>query len=362
MSQRIYLLAVVFVAITLSACGSKNSGSALQSFLAPAFTHADVARAVPIIDLHCDTLLDVQRSGVSVFDSDSVEVSLPHVTKGLTGAQFFAAWIAPENASNGFARANQLIDAFYKLEKAYQQNVKFSGDTKGLEENFAAHKFTGFLGIEGGEAVGTDINNVNHFFNRGVRYMTLTWNSHNAIADAAQDNDKPWKGLSPYGEKVVQRMNDLGMMVDVSHGSDDTVRAALKTSRAPIIASHSNAYALRAHFRNLKDELIKGVCDKGGVIGINFYDSFLTSRGSATSKDIANHIDYIAKIGGVDCVALGSDYDGGINPPTDLPNPGEIATLTKELINRHYTQEQIEKIYSRNVQRILATVAAAAVH
>lgn len=319
---------------------------------APTFTHQDLARDSIILDLHSDALDKIYKSGgnVGLFGTGTLQTGLPNLKKGGVKAQFFAIW---ERPGDGIPQAEIMIGLFYQMIARYSRDLAFAGSIEDLERNAAAGKISAFLAIEGGEAIGKDLNKLDYFFQKGVRYMTLTWNHTNLIADAAKDARQPYRGLSPFGRQVVARMNKLGMMVDVSHTSARVVKDVLAISKAPIIASHSDAASLCPSPRNLSDQLIREICSCDGVIGVNYYSPFLVSRGRATVKDVANHIDRMVKVGGIDCVALGSDFDGDIIAPIGLQNAGQLGNLTAELIRRGYTREQIEKIYWRNVARVL---------
>jgi membrane dipeptidase len=217
----------------------------------------------------------------------------------------------------------------------------------------AAGKISAFLGIEGGEAIANDINNIDYFYNNGVRYMSLTWNKSNRLAEAAMAPRKTYHGLTALGVQIVKRMNQVGMIIDISHASGATVSDILKISRAPIIASHSCCNALRRHPRNLTDNQIKAICAGGGIIGMNFHRKHLTAKNKATVSDVANHLDHLVKVGGISCAALGSDFDGDIVTPVGLENIGKLSNLTQELIKRGYKKEDIEKIYGLNFLNFL---------
>jgi len=308
-----------------------------------------------ILDLHSDILTAIYKSRtLAQFENLKMHSSLPHLKEGGINAQFFAVWVPP---GYGFKRADSMIRLFYQMLDNYSGDMAFAGSNKEIRRNCAMGKISALLGIEGGgEAIGADINNIDYFYNNGVRYMSLTWNKSNRLADAAMDKRKPHNGLSPLGKQAVQRMNQLGMIIDVSHASSATVEDILKLSRDPIIASHSCCYSLRRHPRNLTDNQIKAICLAGGVIGVSFHRKHLTAKNKATVSDVANHIDHLKKTGGLACVALGSDFDGDIIPPVGLENAGKLSNLTKELVKRGYSEEEIEQIYGQNILRVLQKV------
>ncbi len=353
-------LGLFIFAITFCGCGDFSSERGGLKGIEEGLTgpsHEEIAAAIPIIDLHADTVLYLASSNPASISSSKLEAGLVNLQKGRYGAQVYVAWVAPEYRPTGFKRANALIDTLQKVVGGNPSTMAISKNAKEIEQRFGEKKISAILGIEGGEAIHEDLNNLDYFYNRGVRYMTLTWNSHNAIADASQDSEMPWNGLSPFGEKVIKRMNELGMLVDISHTSDATVEDVVTISQDPIIASHSNSFTLCDHPRNLRDDLIKKICERGGVIGVNFNTGFLvTGASSTTVKNLANHIDKIVQLGSIECPALGSDFDGSIRPPQDLSNASQLSNLTKELVKRGYSAADIEKIYGRNILRILKLV------
>jgi membrane dipeptidase len=340
----------VLPAILLGA-DMKKSGTKLLAD----FTPADISREAVIIDLHSDALDRMYWAGkdVALFGKNKLQSGLPALKRGGIKAQFFAIWEKPNQKKR---YADELVALFFKMLDAYSADLAFAGSVADLKRNLAAGKISAFLAIEGGEAIGDDLARLDYFYGKGVRYMTLTWNHNNLIADSAKEAKRSGGGLTPFGRKVVARMNELGMMVDVSHVSDQTVRDVLALSRAPVIASHSDCFALKRHPRNLKDELIRGVCASGGVIGVNYHRTFLVTRRAARVSDVADQIDHVVKTGGMGCAALGSDFDGGIFPPRDLMNAGQLENLSAELIRRGYTRDDIEKIYGRNVMRVMSEV------
>jgi membrane dipeptidase len=316
--------------------------------------HDKIAAESIIIDLHNDAVTQIyEREDLSLFDGRELEASLPHLLDGGLKAAFFAVW-TPEDEGPGYE--DDLIETFFTLLDGRRDEILFAADSGDLEKNVAQNKLSAFLAVEGGAALAGDLDRLDYLYARGARYMTLTWNQSNDIADAAKDRKKPNSGLSPFGERVVKRMNGLGMIVDVSHVSDQAVDDVLAVSEDPVIASHSNCYAVRRHYRNLKDRHIAGICETGGVIGVNFHGTFLKRGRPAVISDVVDHIDHVVKIGGVDCVALGSDFDGRIKPPKGLKNMGELENLTEELTRRGYSEGDIKKIYGLNFIRVLKRV------
>ena len=211
-------------------------------------------------------------------------------------------------------------------------------------------------GIENGYALAGDIDLVDRFAGQGIVYITLCHNGHNDICDSASGQENPEHGgLSEFGRKVVERMNRNGVLVDVSHASEKTFYDAIETSGAPIVASHSSVWNLCRHRRNLKDEQIKLLAEKGGVMGICFYDCFLAEGREATVKDIVEHIKYVKNLVGVDHVGIGTDFDGG-GGVKGCNNSAEMICLTRELLREGFSEEDIIKILGGNFLRVMKDV------
>jgi membrane dipeptidase len=320
----------------------------------PPVTHESITQSSIIIDLHNDVLTQLyERKNPALFEGEELEMSWPRLKRSGLSASIFAAWIPLEF---GPGEEDALIELFYEMIYKHREEMAFAASYADLERNRAEGKFSAFLAIEGGQGIGQDLRRLDYYYNRGVRYMTLVWNVTHWICDSARDPHKPYGGLSPFGRQVVKRMNELGMIIDVSHASDATVDDVLALSTDPIIASHSNCRAVHNHPRNLTDKHIQALCQGGGVIGMNFFDLFLTSRRPARIDDVIKHIDHLVQVGGIDCVALGSDFDGKIHPPADLRNISELENLTAALLKHGYSEDDIKKIYGRNFLRVLRQV------
>jgi membrane dipeptidase len=226
-------------------------------------------------------------------------------------------------------------------------------------------KISAILAIESGQAIENNLNYLRSFYNLGVRIMTLTWKNTD-WADASQDKMKH-NGLTGFGKSVIKEMNKLGMIIDVSHSADKTVMDVLKASSDPIIASHSCAKAISDHPRNLSDKLIKDIAGSGGVLCVNFYSIHLDKRfriehNKKRNPDpplftkVIDHIEHIIKVGGIDAVGLGSDFDGKIIPPKGLEDASKIPKITEALLSRGYLEEEIVKIMGGNCLRVFGQV------
>jgi len=316
---------------------------------------------IPAIDLHCDTVVKkLYPDNIAAFANGDFHVTLAKMKQGSVAGQVFAIWTNARTIPDGYIYANTMIDCFYDFLKAYPNDLAFAGCAQDFEQNRMKGKISAFLSLEGAEPVRT-LDDLNYFYQRGVRMIGLAWNYQTVICDTAFDdperNPTPYQGLSPFGVEAVKRMNQVGILIDVSHASDDTVRDVLAASTDPIVASHSCAAHFMPHYRNLKDELIVGICARGGVIGVIFNPPFLIpDKKNATIAHVADHVEYIARLGGTECVALGSDFDGGIHPPPGLEDSSQIQNLADVLRQRGWTEDKLRKLYFGNFLRLLRQV------
>jgi membrane dipeptidase len=255
-------------------------------------------------------------------------------------------------------------------------------------------KIAALIGIEGGHAIEDSLDKLREFYKLGARYMTLTHSNTNNWADSSGDakrvSVKHHGGLSDFGREVVLEMNRLGMLVDISHVADDTFWDVMATSKAPVIASHSSCRAISPAPRNMSDDMIRALAKKHGVIHINFACSFLNAKiqaegnlrrplqtkygddmdaareatermfSRATLDDVVEHVAHVVKIAGIDAVGLGSDFDGVDCTPVGLEDVGKFPNLTRALLEKRFTPEQIRKIYGENTVRVMREVEAAA--
>jgi len=334
--------------------------------LAEAHAHLNKAKEIhqkaKVFDGHCDTILKIinyKRSLKRTLGKKSTtgHLDIPRMKEGGIDVQVFAVFIEdiykPDRA---LKRALQLIDCFYREIEKNQDDISLVTNYNQIEGVNRAGKIAAILSIEGGEALEGDLGVLRVLYRLGVRLLTLTWNQRNQIADGIGES-RTGSGLTEFGLKVIDEMNDLGMLIDVSHLSETGFWDVIKRSKTPIIASHSNCYALCSHLRNLKDEQIKALTDKDGVIGVTFVPNFLTQeKRKTTVKDVVTHIDYLVEKAGIDYVGLGSDFDGTGGLPLGLGGVDKIPNITMELLNRGYKEGEIEKILGGNFLRVFRKV------
>jgi len=330
--------------------------------LAETNTHLIKAKQIhqkaTVFDGHCDTILEVMKHKRTLEKKSTTgHLDIPRMKEGGIDVQFFAVFIEDiYKPDRSLKRALQLIDCFYREIENNQDDISLVTNYNQIKEANRAGKIAAILSIEGGEALEGDLGVLRVLYRLGVRLLTLTWNQRNQIADGIGES-RTGSGLTEFGLKVIDEMNDLGMLIDVSHLSEAGFWDVVKRSKTPIVASHSNCYALCPHLRNLKDEQIKALADKGGVIGITFVPNFLTQeKRKTTVEDVVKHIDYLVEKVGVDYIGLGSDFDGTGGLPLGLEGVDKIPNITGVLLGRGYKEKDIKKILGENFLRVFKEV------
>ncbi|MFO0970450.1 MAG: membrane dipeptidase, partial [Gemmataceae bacterium] len=329
----------------------------------------------------------------------ALHTDIPRLMKGGVGAQFWSAYVAAETAKDHTAVKQTLeqIDTIHRLIKTYPDTFALALTADDVERIHKEGKIASLIGLEGGHSIDNSLGVLRMLHRLGARYMTLTHSDNLDWADAATDTPR-LKGLSPFGERVVHEMNRLGMLVDISHVSADTMRHVLKVAKAPVIASHSSAFALADHPRNVPDDVLKLVARNRGVVMVNFYPGFITPEGARAMKsmfesyrelqkkypkkeefqeawgawkkahpfprgsvhDVVDHIEHIIKTAGIDHVGLGSDYDGIGSTPKQLDDVSYYPYITQELLSRGYKRDEIVKVLGGNTLRVIREAEAAA--
>ena len=356
-----------------------------------------------VADGHNDVLLRVM-SGRDI-SNRTVEghSDLVRLKEGGVDVQVFSVWMGPEYGfGTAFKRANQMIDSLESIVHRNSEKISIARTASEATELVKQGKIAAVIGVEGGHPIEDSLAYLDQLYKRGMRYMTLTWNNSTSWATSGSDEAKhsetlTHKGLNEFGKQIVRRMNELGVMVDLSHVGEQTFYDAIATSTKPVIVSHSSVYALAPHFRNLKDDEIRTLAKNGGVMCINFYSGFIDStyerrvseirhshralsdsvRRVHKNEDHANdvidsilvkevdavrpplsvlidHIDYVAKLVGVDFVGIGSDFDGISAPPMEMEDVTCLPNITRELVKRGYSDDDIRKILGGNFMRVFA--------
>jgi len=350
-----------------------------------------------VVDGHNDVIIESILPGKDIGKRlKTGHTDIPRLMQGGVDVQVFAVWSDDKKwKNNAFEHANDQIAALEKVINANSNQIELAKNSEDIKRIHQNGKIAAIIGIEGGNMIEESIDNLDSLYNRGARYLTLTWNYNLSWATAAamevKTKGNKGKGLSKKGEEIIRRMNELGMMVDLSHGGRQTFYDVIKITTKPILVSHSNAASLTPHYRNLDDKQLAALKTNGGVVGVNFYSEFLDSNYpkrvkelyenthkptkeskelstgkmysllSAKQQNIANapletvlkHIDYLVNKVGIDHVAIGSDFDGIESPPQGLEDVSKYPTLTKALLQKGYTEKDVSKIMGLNFLRIL---------
>ncbi len=382
----------------------------------PSASSADSPQAIHdsaiVIDTHADT---PQRFLDENFDlGQNTPVSAGHmdlgkIKAGNLGAEFFSIWVEPDFRGHYAKRTMDLIDSVYEQAARHPDRIIMAFTADDIIRAHEQKKFAALMGIEGGHSIENDIRLLREFYRLGVRYMTLTWSNTNEWADSSGDINNPQVkhhgGMTPFGKDVVREMNRLGMMIDISHVSDDTFYQAVQISRAPVIASHSSSRALTNHPRNMTDDMLRAVTKNDGVVMVNFNSGFVDQSYLKASSDpektkqrdveveafkkahphadgspvtydeyaplekkwaaqfprpqltsLIDHIDHVAKVAGIDHVGLGSDFDGITSLPQGIDSVADLPKITLALYERGYNRAQIQKILGGNILRVMRRV------
>ena len=315
-----------------------------------------------ILDSHIDTPSQILRGRNVGIDNPDAHVDFPKMKAGgITGA-FFALYTPPETEPDAATRyAMEMLSATYD---ACDENPDYAAMAFSLDDvaqNEQDGLISVFMGMENAAPIQESLSLLRTFYRLGVSYMTLTHNGDNAVADSAAEG-KRWGGLSPFGREVVAEMNAIGMMIDLSHASDQTFWDVIKLSKAPVIASHSSCRALCSHRRNLTDEMLKALGEKDGYVGINFYPYFLSDKYDEKEswrpgvKEIVDHIDHAVSLAGIDHVGLGSDFDGIEVTPEGVENIARIGEVLEEMRRRGYREEAISKVSGQNLLDVMRRI------
>lgn len=352
-----------------------------------------------ILDTHIDTPYHLKEQWIDLSKPGNLHFNYPAAVQGGLNAVFMAVYTSPSYQENGAKEfADSLVDIILKIEQAWPDLFAICATPDEIRNCAASEKIALAMGMENGAPLEGNLENLRYFFERGIRYITLTHSEWNHICDSSYDPDKHWNGLSPFGEKLIPEMNRLGMMIDISHVSDATYYQVLELSEAPVIASHSACRHFTPDFeRNMSDKMIRILAERKGIIQMNFGSLFvnnghriasdvmaealedhLKSNGYETRSDeahkfveqyrkshqipeatvagVADHVDHIVELVGIDYVGIGSDFDGVPSVPVGLEDVSGYPNLIAELLRRKYTEQDIRKICGENFLRVWSQI------
>lgn len=314
-----------------------------------------------VVDGHCDTILDLLESKRSFWkENNEGHLDWPRLNKGGVNLQFLALFIQSRYKPYGsLCRVLELLDSFYLLLEESKLNtdkeLKLVLNSKDLLPKLLQETML-LLAVEGGEVLEGKINTLRILYRLGIRSLTLTWNQRNQLANGIDEHDNKG-GLTVFGKEVVREMNNLGMLIDVSHISEAGFWDVLNESKKPVAATHSCCRTLCDHPRNLTDSQLKALKENRGIIGINFYPGFLGTE-KATIEHIFDHIEHAVETAGEDHVGLGSDFDGMNEVPWGMEDVTKLPKLTELMIKRGWKNEYIKKVLGGNFIRVLREVLA----
>ena len=322
---------------------------------------------VPLIDGHND--LPGRIRGIKTSDGDvglydlrqttTGDTDLPRLREGMVGAQFWSVHVDVDDPAPAKQQLEQ-IDIAHRIFEAYPDELEFAGSSSDIQRVFGAGRIASLLGIEGGHVIENSLGALRAFYRAGVRYMGLTHFSNTDWADSGTD-DVVNDGLSPFGEEVVREMNRMGMLVDLAHTSPATMSDALNVAEAPVIFSHAGVMALADHPRNVPDSILRRLRENGGVLMQVFYPPYISVEDSvATISDVADHIEHIRDVAGIDHVGIGSDFDGIPTYVQGLEDVSTFPALFMELARRGWSDEELEKLAGENLLRVMRQTEAVA--
>lgn len=311
------------------------------------------------IDMHCDTLSELMKQKVPGIDVRGMK-------QAGCAAQFFAAFICAGDFASGngawehvdwdkaYPYALEMLERAHKEIADHSDVLSLATKSLDLQENMRNKKVSAFLTVEEGGILDGELKRLEKLYEKGVRLVTLTWNYENCIGYPNSPKAKVMmQGLKPFGFEVIGEMNRRGMVIDVSHLSDGGFWDVIKYSKAPVVASHSNARALCPHPRNLSDEMIRVLAGKGGIAGVNFYPYFLNGKEKAGTDDLLRHIEYMYQLGGEDFIALGTDFDGFHDAVNEIDCATKLPLLYDAMQRRGFHERQMEKFCWGNAKRLI---------
>ncbi len=312
------------------------------------------------IDFHCDTPSAMLQQNQPL-RKNSLKIDIEKLKNGKAIAQFFAMYIDKARSDSVYKSCIEMLENFKYELSLNREDIALCRTYSDLVEAQKESKIGAFLAIEEGEAIEGDLEKLRYFKKEGVSAITLTWNYENALGYPNFQWSYQNRGLKAKGFEVIEVMNEIGMLIDVSHLSDAGFEDVITHSKEPIIATHSNSRAVTNHTRNLTDEQFKKLADNGGVAGLAFSVNFLVEKELIDSSrlakvdDMLEHIKHIRNIAGVDVIALGSDYDGIMNP-VEMRDISQISKLSDRLLKKGFSYDEVEKIFFRNGLRIIEEV------
>ncbi|XP_068059325.1 dipeptidase 1 isoform X1 [Anomalospiza imberbis] len=292
---------------------------------------------------------------------NDTHTNIPKLRQGHVGGQFWSVYVPCETQNKDAVRRTlEQMDVVQRMCDMYPETFACVTDTSGIREAFQRGKVASLIGVEGGHSIDSSLGVLRTLYRLGARYMTLTHSCNTPWADNwlvdTKDEKPVHHGLSPFGKMVVEEMNRLGMIVDLAHVSVDTMKVVLNISKAPVIFSHSSAYSICQHRRNVPDDVLHLVASTGSLVMVNFYNAYVTCSDKAKLSDVADHMDHVKKVAGAQAVGFGGDYDGVTGVPTGLEDVSKYPALVAELLARDWTEEEVKGALAENLLRVFSRV------
>ncbi|KAM9816821.1 dipeptidase 1 [Neosynchiropus ocellatus] len=345
-----------------SACLSLSAGQ--DVFLTRAWT---LMARTPLIDGHNDLPWQLRKqfnnelNKVNLYNLTTTHTNIPKIKEGRLGAQFWSAYVPCDTQYKDAVRQTlEQIDVVHRMCQKYPETFMFAYNSQDIRTAFSMNKTASLIGVEGGHSLDSSLGTLRVMYQLGVRYLTLTHSCNTPWADnwRVDTGTEPSQhdGLSPFGKQLIVEMNRLGMLIDLAHVTVKVMNQVLDMSAAPVIFSHSSAYGVCPHKRNVPDDVLRRVKEKGGIVMINFYNDYVTCSQSAKLSDVADHFDYIKKVGGADIIGFGGDYDGVTRLPEGLEDVSKVPQLVAELLRRNWTDVEVEAALGNNLLRVMKKV------
>ncbi|XP_003969974.2 dipeptidase 1 [Takifugu rubripes] len=357
------MIAPLFLALLASFCSTTSAQDANMD------RALKLMAETPLIDGHNDLPWQLRKqfnnelNKVDLNTLETTHTNIPKVKEGRLGAQFWSAYVPCDTQYKDAVRQTlEQIDVVHRMCQKYPEVFMFASSSDDILKAFSMNKTASLIGVEGGHSLDSSLGTLRTMYQLGVRYLTLTHSCNTPWADnwrVDQGSDpSEHDGLSPFGKQLIMEMNRLGMLIDLAHVTVRVMNQVLDMSEAPVIFSHSSAYSLCKHSRNVPDEVLLRVKEKKGIVMVNFYNDYVTCRQTATLSDVADHFDYIKKVAGVEILGFGGDYDGVTRLPEGLEDVSKVPKLVAELLRRGWTDVEVKAALGNNLLRVLKQTEA----
>ncbi|XP_068178995.1 dipeptidase 1 [Antennarius striatus] len=349
----------IYVALWIGACAGTTTGDGFMNRALKLMTET------PLIDGHNDLPWQLRKQfnnqleKVDLYNLETTHTNIPKIAAGRLGAQFWSAYVPCETQYKDAVRQTlEQIDVVHRMCQKYPEAFMFATSSQDIRDAFRMNKTASL----GGHSIDSSLGTLRTMYQLGVRYLTLTHSCNTPWADnwRVDEGTEPSQhdGLSQFGKQLIVEMNRLGMLIDLAHVPVKVMNQVLDLSEAPVIFSHSSAYAICQHKRNVPDDILKRVREKRGIVMVNFYNDYVTCSKSAKLSDVADHFDHIKKMAGAGAVGFGGDYDGVTRLPEDLEDVSKFPNVVAELLRRGWTDEDVKDALGNNLLRVFSEAEA----